>query len=169
MLIADIQYAPALGDSLMLQFTADTTVLVGIDAHETIAVTDGVSRAELPLQSLTTTTIMWRFASTDSATLHISLNRALSSGVTGNVSLTARSTARVISASRPWIAPPDIPSALARSAMRGDRTFPGARSNDVSPTCGTQGVPIFSTGTYCGVNVRFLQAVAADAFLAAGA
>lgn len=168
-MIAAIRYAPVPGDSVTLQLTADAAVLHGIDPNEIVAISGGNDAVYVPLHDLTIPTTVWKFASIDTLTLQVTLNRALAAGVVGQVSLIASSAAAVAAVSRPWFAAVDSLTDAQPSAMRGTVAVARPVLADATPGCGTQGASIFQDGTYCGVNVHFFQAVPADAFLAAGA
>ena len=167
--IAAIRYAPVPGDSLTLQLRADSTVLNGINPDEIVDVSDGIVDARVALRNLTMATTGWRFASADTTTLQVTLNRALAAGLNGHVVLIASSAAAVVAVARPWFASVDSSASSQPSATRGAVAGLGRMHADVTPGCASQGVPIFQDGTYCGVNVHFFRAVPADAFLAAGA
>lgn len=166
--VAAVRYAPALGDSVALLLTADSAVMAGLNPDEIVDVSDGIGDSRVALRNLTTTTTVWRFGVADTTTLRVTINRALATGLVGRVTLTASSGASVVAVTRPWLAPVHASTDAQLSVMRGTVAGGGVQAG-VIPGCGSQGVPIFQDGTYCGVNVHFFQAVPADAFLAAGA
>lgn len=164
--VADIRYAPSVGDSVLLQLGGDSTLIGGITPDESVDITDNVVHVRLTLHALTSASLAWKFSSTDTTTLHVSLNRALATGASGRVVLTATNSATVVNASRPWLPPNRSSPVLRPSVVRSP--FTGAFS-DVTPGCGTNEIPILQSGTFCGVSVTLSPFAAADAFLAAGA
>lgn len=166
--IAALRYAPSPGDSLSLTLTADGAALAGLPDGEFVVFAVGATVDSVPLRTATTPVVVWRFASADTTTIFISLNRALAGGPAGQALLAASSPARIVGMSRPWVAPADS-QGFASKSPGGTTSSAAARHADVASVCGGQAVSIFQDGTYCGVDVHFFQAVPADAFLAAGA
>lgn len=162
--IADVRFAPSEGDSVVLQLTGDSAVLVAISANELLDVTDSASHASLSLAALSSARVVWRFASSDSTTLHVTLNRALGNVVSGSLGLTASTSASVVSAIRPWIASLSGSSGLQMSAIR---PLGIHRANDLMPACSGD---VRASGPFCGGSGFALftpEPVSADAFGAA--
>ncbi len=142
--IADIRFAPAVGDSVVLRLSGDSALIATITANELVDVSDGVSHASVSLPALTSAAVVWRFASSDSTTLHVTLNRTLATGASGNLALTASNSASVVSAARPWIAAGTGSSGLQLSASR----LAGIhRLNDAAPPCTGS---VKTSGPFCG-------------------
>ena len=99
----------------------------------------------------------------DSTILHVSLNRALADGVTGNVYLTSIASALVYGSARPWLVAwgPSLGFHVTRLASRSTRLLA-----DLSPGCSaSDSVSIPLSGSYCNGTVTFIpDVVSADAF-----
>ena len=166
--IADIRFAPAVGDSIVLQLSGDSALISGISPAELVDVSDGTSHVIHSLAGLTPASVVWKFASTDTTTLHVTLNRALSSVGAGSIVLTSTSSAVLVSAVRPWVAGNPSPSGIQLSKAR---SLASHLLTDVNPACGGEtDIAISSSGSYCGGAATFFPAVGpADAFMGLGA
>ncbi len=131
--IADIRFAPAVGDSIVLQLSGDSALVGGINPAEVVDLSDGVSHRTLSLAALTLATAVWKFASTDTTTLHVTLNRTLAGVASGNIALTSTSSAAVVSAQLPWVAGSQSSSGVQLSRVRPRASHVLA---DVNPACG---------------------------------
>lgn len=161
--IADVSLLPASDDSVLLTVTGDTASIAALGDAEIVDVTDGTTEVRTSLQALRSPRAVWSFTSTNPTTLHITLNRALASPPSGSIALTMATTAAVVSAVRPWIAPSEV---AAISAQR--KRLPGSRTADLAPTQCTSAA-VSRSGNFCGVNVSFSSVAPADAFMGFGA
>ncbi|MBX6332765.1 MAG: hypothetical protein IRY91_13035 [Gemmatimonadaceae bacterium] len=103
---------------------------------------------------------VYRFASAGPVTVRYSLDRRLATAPRGSVRFVQISSATVLAATTPWASTQGTPRASAAGPTAGDD--PG------NPVCDAD-FPVFENGTYCGVDIHFIQAVPADAFQGAGA
>ncbi len=164
--IADVKFAPAVGDSLAIQIGGDSAVLAAVGSSELIDISDGLTHSTYSLAALAQNTILWRFTSTDSTTLHFTINRTLADGVEGQLVLVASGSASMVSATRPWYAPSDA-SGLLLSVRSRSQTLGGTRRNDANAAC--KGTVTAQFSFQCGVLVIVQPFAAADGFQNVGA
>ena len=166
-MIADLTYLPASGDSVMMQLHGDSALIASIGVGETIDVSDGTTHVTLPLASATAAALVWRFVSLDTTTLHVTINRALSSVADGSVTLTASASVAAVASVRPWVA---ARTGLAAARLSASTVHVPRVLADLSPGCNGGDTPVTGSGTLCGVAVAFSpEPVSADAFTNLGA
>ena len=158
--LGEIKLDGQVGDSVALQLTADSTVRAALTADETVTVTAATWTRSYRLRDALSGMTVYRFASAGQVTVRYALDRHLATVARGAVRLVQISGATVRSATTPW--------ASAQSTRRASVLSLADVDDPDNPVCDGD-FPVLENGTYCDVDIHFIQAVPADAFQGAGA
>ena len=142
------------GDSLMVHLAADPAVLASIVPAESLFVETAAGVVGLPLAAAAEGAVVLRFEHADSMDVSFRLNRALPAVTPGRVALALETSAQVLAMRAEW----------ARTETPGAARLMSASN----PACEVD-ISVSYTQRLCETDVKFIQAVPADAFLAQGA